>query len=127
MIGGKGRVSTSTSRTSQSSHFTPTIPRMSQAIGVYDQPFILVLNPNYMAPSAAPPPPRGSCPTTSLVWTPQPPPSAQQPTTSMAMTPPAIDIAVPDLSHGSQPDLPLPPPVVWMMIWPDGLTGCVLF
>ncbi|RYR39760.1 hypothetical protein Ahy_A09g045359 [Arachis hypogaea] len=53
---GRGRVFTSASGTSQSSPFTPTIlsTPMTSQVGPPDQQFIMISNPNYVAPSFAP-------------------------------------------------------------------------
>ncbi|QHO18600.1 uncharacterized protein DS421_11g321890 [Arachis hypogaea] len=115
-----GRISTGTPKTSQSSPSTSTTPVTLQAMGAQDQLFIVVPNPNYVAPSDAPPTQPGSHLAASPEWTPPPPPSDQQPTIS-TMTPPVIDIAVSESSHGSQPDVPPPPFIIRMTIWLDGL------
>ncbi|KAL4381377.1 hypothetical protein AHAS_Ahas04G0127400 [Arachis hypogaea] len=113
---GRGRVSTSTPSTSGSSPSTPTTPWMSQVIGTQDLPFIMVSNSNYVPPSTVSPPPLRSHSAASREWTFPPLPSIQQPTTSMKATLPTTDTTVLDSSHGSQPDAPTPPSVLWMTI-----------
>ncbi|RYR23839.1 hypothetical protein Ahy_B02g057332 [Arachis hypogaea] len=119
---GRGRVTTSTPRASQSSPYTPTTPEMSQAMGAQDQPFIMVPNPNYVAPSAAPPSPPGSHSIVSPEWTPPPPPLSQQPIISTTIPLPGTDTVVPESSNRFQSNAPPPALVIRMTIWPDGLT-----
>ncbi|RYR53613.1 hypothetical protein Ahy_A06g028802 [Arachis hypogaea] len=90
----RGIVSNGILGTSQSSPCTLTMPVMSQAMDAPDQPFIMVPNTNYVAPSTLTMPLR----------------STQYPTVSTTSTS-AKNIAVLESSHGSQPDAPPLPPI----------------
>ncbi|QHN97308.1 uncharacterized protein DS421_18g626250 [Arachis hypogaea] len=66
-----------------------------------DQPFIMVPNPNYVAPSVVHTSLPGSRLAASPEWTPLLPPSAQQSTILITTPPLAIYTAMPKSSHRS--------------------------
>ncbi|QHO19094.1 uncharacterized protein DS421_11g325950 [Arachis hypogaea] len=92
---GRRRVFIGTPKTSRSSPSISTIPGTSQAVGAQDQPFIMVSNPNYVAPAPPPLSQPGSHQAASREWTPPPPPSAQQLTVSTTTPPLTTDTMVP--------------------------------
>ncbi|XP_016164543.1 uncharacterized protein LOC107607069 [Arachis ipaensis] len=104
---GRGRVFSGTPGNFGSSPSTPTTPVTSQVVGLVDQPFIMIANPNYVPPFTV---------TT-------PPPMTYQPA-AIVMSPPATKAAAPESSHRSEvADTPPPLPIVRLTIWLDGGSG----